>query len=197
MVAQQQAGWPEITQYPWQSRRDYLLLVAAVAASDSELHPDELALLRRWMEQFRLAPKSREAVLAVANHQAVDLERVQKRLARTDLKYSVMLDMMGMAMADGVLMDEEILLLHEVAERLEIDPIDFNILIELVHSAHQAAQMRNPEPLYEHNIESAFDLLCKRSVRLFPHTLMCVSNENYDRQLKERWERFRAQHRRG
>ncbi|MCH8887401.1 MAG: TerB family tellurite resistance protein [SAR324 cluster bacterium] len=182
----------EISDYPWRWRRDYLMLVAAVAVSDEELHPDEMELLKRWVEQFRLPPKSREAVFAVLKNKPLDRPRIERRLSRTDLVYSLMLDLMGMAMADGILMDKEIHFLRGIAENLEIDPIDFNILIEFIHSAHQAAQMDNPEPLYEHNIESAFQLMLKRNVRLFPHTLLCVSSPEYDLQLKERWMRFVA-----
>ena len=197
MPASKPATLADITRYPWQRRRDYLLLVAAVAASDSELHPEELRLLNKWMEEFRLPAKSREAVMAVAQRKPVELAAVEKRLARTDLACSILLDMMGMAMADGVLMDDEILLLQGVAEALGIDPIQFNILIEFVHSAHQAAQLSNPEPLYEHNIEAAFELLKKHRVRLFSHTLLCVSNPRYNEELKARWAKFAGSPRHG
>ncbi|HEX9841221.1 MAG TPA: hypothetical protein VGC20_00670, partial [bacterium] len=60
MAAGRDVDMPDISRYPWQRRKDYLMLVAAVAASDDELHPDELALLQTWMEQFRLPPKSRQ-----------------------------------------------------------------------------------------------------------------------------------------
>jgi uncharacterized tellurite resistance protein B-like protein len=183
---------PDISRYPWRRRKDYLMLVAAVAASDDELHPDELALLEHWMRQFKLSPKSREAVLAVAHHKPLQRRAVAGRLGHTDLKYSLMLDLMGMAMADGVLMDKEISLLRGVAEVLDLDPIDFNILIEFIHSAHQASQLSSPEPLYEHNIESAFQLLRDKRVQLFQHTLLCVSNPAYDQRLKQRWARFVA-----
>jgi uncharacterized tellurite resistance protein B-like protein len=185
---------PDITQYPWQHRRDYLTLVAAIAASDSELHPDELKLLHVWMDKFQLPAEAREEVLRVANRGDVDLLEIAKRLASTPFTWSVMLDMMGMAMADGVLMDDEILLLRGLAGVLGIDSIDFNILIEFVHSAHQAAQLSNPEPLYEHAIESAFQLLSRRKVRLFQHTRLCVNYPEYDRQLKQRWTQFAGTH---
>lgn len=184
----------EISGYPWRWRRDYLMLVAAVAVSDEDLHPDELELLKLWVERFRLPPKSRKAVFEVLDNKPLDRPRIERRLSRTDLVYSLMLDLMGMAMADGILMDKEIHFLREISENLEIDPIDFNILIEFIHSAHQAAQMDNPEPLYEHNIESAFQLMLKRKVRLFPHTLLCVSSPDYDLQLKNRWMRFLERH---
>jgi uncharacterized tellurite resistance protein B-like protein len=187
MAATRNVDLPDITRYPWQRRKDYLMLVAAVAASDDELHPDELALLQTWMDQFALAPKSREAVLAIAHRKPLKREAVAHRLRETDLKYSLMLDLMGMAMADGVLMDKEIGLLRDVAEVLELDPIDFNIMIEFIHSAHQASQLNSPEPLYEHNIESAFQLMREKKVRLFKHTLLCVSSPDFDRKLKQRW----------
>ena len=181
----------DLRKIPWREKRDYLTLVAAVAASDGALHPDELALLEKWMSQFALPEKSRQVVLAAAEQESLPLDAIKRRLANTDLVYSLMLDMMGMAMADGVLMDEEILLLNEVAGSLRLDPLDFGILIEFVHSAHQASLLNNPEPLYEHSIDCAFQLLHQRKVRLFPHTLLCVSSPEYDRHLKERWSKYR------
>ncbi len=191
MAKKNGGGLPDISKYSWQKRRDYLLLIAAVAASDGSMHPDELSLLNRWMDSFKLPAASRQTVLATANQAPLALEELKRRLANSDLVYSLMLDMMGMAMADGVLMDKEINLLREVAEGLAVDPIDFNILIEFVHSAHQASMLSNPEPLYEHSIESAFKLLRKRKVRLFPHTLLCATSPAYDRELKGRWVKFR------
>ena len=183
-------GLPEITRYNSEQRRDYLILVAAVAASDNELHPDELALLNRWMDQFDLPEESRTEVLAAANSEPMDLEGLERRLSQTDLVYSLILDMMGMAMADGVLMDDERILLREVADYLAMDPIDFNILIEFVHAAYQASFLANPEPLYEHNIDSAFQLLRDKGIPLFAHTLLCVSSAEFDSKLKARWYQY-------
>ncbi|MCZ6644729.1 MAG: TerB family tellurite resistance protein [SAR324 cluster bacterium] len=182
----------EISEYPWQRKKDYLLLVAAVAAADGALPEEELSLLNRWMDTFELPEKSRSEVMGAARQEPLQLQSILGRLAKTDLVYSLMLDMMGMAMADGVLQDNEIALLREMAAGLNVDQIDFKILIEFVHSAHQASQLSNPEPLYEHNIDSAFELLRKRKVRLFPHTLLCATSLSYDEQLKKRWAKFRA-----
>jgi uncharacterized tellurite resistance protein B-like protein len=202
MAADRNVHLPDIASYPWQRRKDYLMLVAAVAASDDELHPDELNLLQRWIEQFQLSPKSRQAVLEIAHRKPASRAPgtrkpfargpVARRLGKTDLTYSLMLDLMGMAMADGVLMDDEIGLLRGIADVLDFDPIDFNILIEFIHAAYQASQLDSPEPLYEYSIESAFQLLRDKHVRLFPHTLLCVADAAFDRQLKERWLRFQA-----
>jgi len=183
---------PDITRHPWEHRRDYLILVAAIAASDAKLHPDELKLLESWIESLNLNEPARAEVLRVAHQGEVNLVEIARRLAGTPLTWSVMLDMMGMAMADGVLMDDEILLLRGLASVLRIDPVDFNILIEFVHSAHQAAQLSNPEPLYEHAIDSAYQLFLKRRIKLFEHTRLCVNYPEYDRKLKERWVRFEA-----
>lgn len=181
----------QIFDYTPQRRTDYLLLVAAVAAADGELPTAERILLDRWIDEFDLSPMNREKVSAAAVKEPPGLDMIQKRLSETDLIFSLMLDMMGMAMVDGVLMDTEIDLLSEVAGNLKFDPIDFNILIEFVHSAHQASLLSNPEPLFEHNIDSAFLLLRKRKVRLFPHTLLCATSTDFDQQLKSRWLDFK------
>ena len=191
MSANAKMDIPDILKYSWQQRRDYLLLIAAVAASDGSIHPDELSLLNKWMGSFKLPPKSQKSILATANQAPLKLEELERRLANSDLIFSLMLDMMGMAMADGVLMDDEMEMLRGVAENLLINPTDFNILIEFVHSAHQASMLTNPEPLYEHNIDSAFRLMRKRKVRLFPHTLLCSTSPAFDKRLKARWLKFR------
>jgi len=180
----------DIASYPDQQREDYLLLIAAVAASDGSIHPDELALLNSWMDSFHLSESSRQAILSTIHRTSIDVEEVEERLANTKLVYSLILDMMGMAMADGVLMDDEIFLLQTVAEKLEIETTDFRILLEFVHAAHQASMLSNPEPLYEYNIQSAFQLMKKRKVQLFPHTLLCPTSSDFDQQLKKRWDQY-------
>lgn len=181
-----------ISDYTPQNRTDYLLLVAAVAAVDGSLPQEERNLLDRWMDDFQLPPESRDMINAATKQEIPELGQIQLRLAGTDLNYSLMLDMMGMAMVDGVLMDKEVDLLAEVAENIKIDPIEFNILIEFVHSAHQASQLSNPEPLYEHNIDSAFHVLRDRKVCLFSHTLLCATSRDYDQKLKLRWGKFNS-----
>ena len=185
-------GLKNIADYPSEQRQDYLLLIAAVAASDGAIHPDEMNLLSSWMDSFKLSDASREVILANIHKPATDLEQLEKKLARTELVFSLMLDMMGMAMADGVLMDDEIYMLRDVAENLNLSARDFDILIEFVHSAHQASMLSNPEPLYEHNIQSAFQLMRKRKVQLFPHTLLCPTSATFDKELKERWAGYQA-----
>ena len=181
---------PDISSYPPARRRDYLMLVAAVAASDNELHPDELSLLEQWMRHFDLPARYRREVLAAARRVGGDLVKIQRRLSKTDLKYSLLLDMMGMAMADGIVMDDERALLQDVADTLNLDPIEFNIMIEFVHAAHQASTLSSPEPLYEYNISSAFELFRDRRVRIFAHTLLCVGSPEFDLELKSRWFEF-------
>jgi len=183
---------PTISSYSPAKRRDYLMLVAAVAASDAELHPDEMLLLERWMREFALPARYRKEVMAAAHRETGDIAKAERRLSKTDLTYSLLLDMMGMAMADGVLMDDERALLRDVADALNVDPIEFNIMIEFVHAAHQASFLTNPEPLFEHNIASAFELFRERQVRLFEHTLLCVGSPEFDHELKQRWYAFSA-----
>ena len=181
---------PDISSYPPARRRDYLMLVAAVAASDNDLHPDELRLLEEWMQHFNLPARYRREVLAAARHEGGDLIKIQRRLSKTDLKYSLLLDMMGMAMADGILMDDERALLQDVADALNLDTIEFNIMIDFVHAAQQASALTSPEPLYEYNISSAFELFRDRRVQIFAHTLLCVGSPEFDLELKSRWFEF-------
>ncbi|MDH5752718.1 MAG: TerB family tellurite resistance protein [Deltaproteobacteria bacterium] len=183
-----QEDMPNITGYSWQRRRNYLMLVAAIAAADNRLHKKERELLEVWVKEFRLPQKSRDAVFSVAKGKPLpNREKIERSMAVTDLAYSLMLDLMGMAMVDGVLMDKEINLLRRIADNLGIDRIEFNILIEFVHASYQSAWLDNPEPLFEHNIESAFDLLREKKAKLFRHTLFCVASESCDFNLKKRW----------
>ncbi|MDH4120276.1 MAG: TerB family tellurite resistance protein [Deltaproteobacteria bacterium] len=183
---------PDITRYSWQKRRDYLMMIALVAASDHQLQPEEMNMLARLMKDFRLSPRVRNMVLQAAQTPHADIEPLERKLAGSDLAYSLLLDMMSMAMADGVLMDEERFLMHEVASSLEIGLVERTILMDFIHAACQASGQSNPEPLYEHSIETAFELMKKKDIALFPHTLLCPASESYDKMLKDRWFSQRA-----
>ncbi len=75
----------DISDYPWQRRTDYLMMVAAVAAADGNLPPEELALLDQWIVSFRLSGKSRARIMDAARREPPTLEKIQRRLATTDL----------------------------------------------------------------------------------------------------------------
>ena len=183
-------AFSNIADYSADQRQDYLLMIGAVAASDGQIHPTELALLKTWMEFFQLDENRRKTILESIRQSTTNITELEKRLAETDFVFSLILDMMGMAMADGILMDDEIFLLQKVAQNLKLKRTDFQILIEFVHAAHQASRLNNPEPLYEHSIESAFELMRMRNVRLFPHTLLCPTSKDFDQQLKTRWSNY-------
>ena len=182
------SNMPSMTEQPVDLRKEYLMLVASVASSDGYLDPREVTLLKRWIQDFKLNEKEGKEVMVVASKEDMkDRSSVEEKVRKSGLIVSLMLDLMSMAMADGVLADDEIDMLRAVSKSLGMDVKEFDVYLEFVHSAHQQATLFNPEPLFEHNIIAALKMMKSKKVQLYNHTLLCSTHPGYDQELKTRW----------
>ena len=178
---------PDICQHSLPDRMHYLQLLVALAATDHHFQAPEHDLLQKWMDVFQIPPQSQNAIWEAAEADDAAIQNLITKMAHSDLCFSLMMDMLGIALLDGILMDEERFFLREVAEGLEIDWSDFDILVDFIQAACQASQQANPDPIFEYSINAGFDLLKRHRIVLFPHTLLCPTNEDYNQQLKHRW----------
>ncbi len=187
------SGMPNMSDLPVDTRKEYLMLVASIASSDGTLDPKENSLLKRWIKDFELDESQGKKIMDIAQQEELgNRDKIEKRMSDSGLTVSLMLDLMGMAMADGVLADEEIDLLRSVSQSLDMPATDFNIYLEFVHSAHQQATLPSPEPLFDHNIETAFKMMKSKNIQLYAHTLLCATHPGYDQELKIRWNKTKA-----
>lgn len=124
--------------YNESDRAAYMKVVAYLAAVDGNLSSEEVYLLREMCVRYVLGPEMRGAVLAATVMDHAELGTTLERLATTDLKYSLLLDMCAVAYADGVILEVEDRELRYAASTLKVEPRILDAILELARCLHEA-----------------------------------------------------------
>jgi uncharacterized tellurite resistance protein B-like protein len=106
---------------PMRVRIDYARVVASVATIDQGLDPQEIASLRRLCGALGLPPGATEGVVLFAQAPQADKVRESVEALRdTDLRLTVITDVVALAMADGK---------YHIAERKQIHALAALLLV--------------------------------------------------------------------
>ncbi len=110
-----------LTQYSEDIRIDYLSVIAALASADQSISDAELTQLRLFCEAIGVSEVGIGSVLAAAaDPELLDLSAIAAHFAATDLKFTLLTDLLLMTHADDDVAAEEKSVLNETIERLGI-----------------------------------------------------------------------------
>ncbi len=98
----------QLTDYNESERADYMMVVASMAGQDGAITSEEVYAVRQLSLQYFLGPDARGRVMAAAAIPPDNMDEVLERLSSTDLRYSLLLDLAGMAYRDGVFTEAEL-----------------------------------------------------------------------------------------
>lgn len=107
--------------YPLEERLDYLLVLAALVGVDETVSSNELGLLAEFCDKLESGGENKEAILAFARD--VDPVRVVdtcERLATSELRFTLVSDLLYIAHADDRYDDAEREVIGNIARRLGI-----------------------------------------------------------------------------
>ncbi|MCB9679989.1 MAG: TerB family tellurite resistance protein [Alphaproteobacteria bacterium] len=108
---------------PMKLRMDYARVVAALSSADTEVETVELESLRGLCGALGLAPGATEGILLFA--QAPNQDRVRdalENLRDSELRNTLITDLVGLAMADGKYHIQERKQIHALAAMLVVSP---------------------------------------------------------------------------
>ena len=126
--------------YPEDQKIDYISLVGSIASADGSVTDDELSQLRQYCETIGIGGMGIGLVLsALEAPEVIDVQAMVKRLSHTDLRFTLVTDMLFMAYADGTFSSEEYQKILTIAEKLDVSPHHINIIKAYI-SAVIAAQ---------------------------------------------------------
>ena len=117
--------------YPEDQKIDYLCLVASIAAVDGVMSNDEISTLREFCERIGIgAPGIGVIIGTIGEPSGLDGHVILSRLAHTDLKFTLLTDMLCMAYADGRISPAEREEIDSLAAKLEISPAQIRAVDE-------------------------------------------------------------------
>jgi len=119
--------------YPDEEKGAYLGAIASIATADSTASDEEIEFLRALAEQTNLSKDQEEAVVRAANEiSGSELNRCLDILKNSDLRFSLITDIISFANADGKYSPGEKADVEKIASYLQVNGEQFSLLDQFV-----------------------------------------------------------------
>ncbi|MBS2036556.1 TerB family tellurite resistance protein [bacterium] len=120
----------QLTDFNESDRADYMMVVASMAGQDGAVTSEEVYAVRQLSLQYVLGPDARGRVMAAAAIPPDNMDEVLERLSGTDLRYSLLLDLAGMAYRDGVFTEAEAAEYDRLSRQLNVSSEQAKAILE-------------------------------------------------------------------
>ena len=122
-----------------QEKAAYLAAIASIATADKQASPEELEYITHLCEAAGLSDTERQRVLNAAKETSgEELKRSLDILKNSELKYSLITDLMAFAKSDANYSEEESQYVQKVAQHLGIDQKQFSLLNQFADNVKTA-----------------------------------------------------------
>lgn len=174
---------PDILEFDATTRSLYLRLVAHMAAVDGDLDDSEVALLEQMAHRFDLGEADKQQIKGKVRLSDEEIKAGFEDLKAKKLEYSFLLDLISMAMADGLLHDAEKVYLAKINDLVGIPRSDFHNLIYFAQAARNVEDPKTMDPMLGYVFDNFFRWARQEHVRLFRQTTFAPS-QSVDSYLK-------------
>jgi len=172
--------------YPQRLRAYYLVVLASISRDNGEIRPDTLAHLEQKIQKFQLTRNYRDRVIAAARYGHNRLRRQMNFLKETDLRYSLMLDALALAVTSGELPPEKHEMMRRTARTMGISEQLFRLLVDFAQAAHQSSHLPSLLPTHDRAIQNLLDHLRQEQLPLLSCSTFCALSSENDARLRQR-----------
>jgi uncharacterized tellurite resistance protein B-like protein len=135
--------------YTDQEKAAYIGALAALATADHEASGEELEHMRELGHAAGVSPEEEQRIIAAARDTTgQDLKRCLDLLKDSDLRYSLVTDLMALAKSDETYSEDERRNIEKVAQYLGVNQNQFSVLDQYVNKAaeseHTPEEMTKP-----------------------------------------------------
>lgn len=174
---------PDISKKTVKLRVQYLSLIGHMARIDGRFDQKEKALLRKMVAQFKISEKYTNEIFAEHLFDDQKIQEVFIDLKNNKLHHSFILDLIAMAIADGVILEEERMMLSQIAELIGLNHEEFHKLINFAQAASSLSDNEHNDPMFQYSIDMFFQWARQKDVKLYKQTTFAL-NEKVDDYLK-------------
>jgi uncharacterized tellurite resistance protein B-like protein len=125
--------------YSDQEKTAYLCAIASIATADRKATEDEIELLEAFMDSANLSSAGQQSVIQAAGDPSnAYLSQHLDALKNSQLRFSLVTDIINFAKSDGQYTAEEQARIQEIAAYLNVNQSQYNALNQFVDTADQA-----------------------------------------------------------
>jgi uncharacterized tellurite resistance protein B-like protein len=126
----------------------YLGAIASIATADREASPEELEYIENLCEAAQLSGSQKQAVLQAATElSGEELNRCLDILKKSELKYSLIADLMAFAKSDNDYSEAEEQNVEKISQYLGIDQKQFSLLDQFAEESTTQTETATPQGL--------------------------------------------------
>jgi len=175
---------PDIRETSIDIRVQYLALIGHMARIDGKFDETEISLLEKMFKQFGITKKYHDNIFQKQAFSQDKIEEIFAVLKNSQLHHSFMLDLIAMAMADGVVLESEWLMLSQIASLAGLRHEEFHRLINFSQATSNLDDTDYCDPMFQYVIDTFFDWARQKDVRLYKQTTFALNNK-VDSSLKK------------
>lgn len=176
---------PNICRTKVRARITYLSLISYMAQIDQAMNPGEVELLNQMIQKLGIHEKHYAQILAPKSYSDEEIQELYEQLHEAGLHYSFFMDLLMMAMADGLIQPDEKKLLAHVGHLVSLPGSDFYNLLNFAQVSYQFKPGLSLDPMFDYVIDNLLLWARQKHVRLFQQTTFSAYEE-IDLQLKSR-----------
>ncbi len=175
---------PDINKKRANLRVQYLTLIGYMARIDGKFDEKEKNLLKKMADRFQLSEKNKKLIFSQKEFDEKQINETFQELKKNRLHYSFILDLISMAMADGIILEPERMMLSQVARLIGLKHEEFHNLINFVQATSNLNDDNHNDPMFQYVIEMFFEWARQRDVTLYKQTTFAI-NDKVDWLLKK------------
>lgn len=175
---------PDINKKRTNLRVQYLSLIGHMARIDGKFDEKEKNLLKKMADRFQLSEKNKQLIFSQKKFDEKQINDTFQELKKNKLHYSFILDLISMAMADGIILEPERMMLSQVARLIGLKHEEFHNLINFVQATSNLNDDNHNDPMFQYVIEMFFEWARQRDVTLYKQTTFAI-NDKVDWLLKK------------
>ena len=175
---------PDISKKGIKIRAEYLSLIGYMARIDGEFDKKEVTLLRKMVTDFKISEKYKEQIFSKKPFTDQQIKETYNKLKSNNLHHSFILDLIAMALADGVILQTERMMLIQIAELIGLEHDEFHRLINFAQATSNLNEDNHNDPMYQYVIDLFFQWARHKDVKLYKQTTFAL-NEKVDAFLKK------------
>ena len=177
-------GLLDICETDLATRVQYVTLVAHMARIDGQLVGSEQRLLAEITEKFCIPKHMQVGIYVETQFEEDDISAIFLNLKNAGLQHSFILDLIAMALVDGVILDSEQMMLAQISGLIGLSNDEFYNLVNFSQATSALDVNTRIDPMYQYVIDAFFEWVKTKNIRLFKQTSLSVK-ESVDQFLKK------------
>jgi len=158
-------------------RISYLSLINHMARIDGQLDEKEISLLKKMILKFCLRDQDSKQIFTNKDFSKEQIDKTFDQLKKDNLHYSFILDLIAMALADGVILQPEKIMLAQISGLLGLTNDEFYNLINFSQATSKIESNVCIDPMYQYVIDMFFVWIKNKKVTLYQETTLSINNK--------------------